>query len=113
MNIEPSQQSICDSVGVEPSPCHSKDKLGIALATIGQLPINGLRHSPENGTCGWYIWCGEVLEEGADFFQALHVSHIAQYLPEVQKYLALPPGHRFLVAAKQEEIWHDPALTDT
>ncbi|WP_443019960.1 immunity protein Imm33 domain-containing protein [Shewanella sp. OMA3-2] len=23
------------------------------------LPINGLRHKAENGTCGWYIWCGE------------------------------------------------------
>jgi hypothetical protein len=113
MNIEPSQKEICDSVGVEPAPCHTEDKLGIALSTLGELPINGLRHNPENGTSGWYIWCGEVLSEDAEFFESLHVSHIAQYLPEVQRYLALPPGHRFLLAPTQEEIWHDPSLTNT
>ncbi|HFQ5177624.1 TPA: hypothetical protein ACGUW8_004307 [Vibrio vulnificus] len=30
-------------------------KLGIALSTVNQTPINGMRVEPENGTNGWYI----------------------------------------------------------
>ena len=111
MSIEPIQNEICSAQGAAPSPSRPGDNLGIALSTIGQLPINGLRHEPAQGTCGWYIWCGEELSQEADFFQSLHVSHIAEYLPTIEKYLALPPGYRFLLAGNQEEVWYDGALT--
>ena len=61
--------------GVEAIPSHDDDKLGIALETIGKTPINGLRHKVENGTCGWYIWCGEEFSQDSDFFKPLHVKH--------------------------------------
>ena len=111
MSTVPSQIEICSAQGVEPSPSHPSDKLGIALSTLGQQPINGLRHEPEGGTCGWYIWCGEDLSQDPEFFQPLHVSHISKYLPQIENYLALPPGYRFLIAGSQEDIWHDSALT--
>ena len=104
------QKEICEKHNVVPFLCQSDDKLGIAIETIGQLPINGLRHSPENGTCGWYIWCGEELGKDTDFFKPLHVSHIENYIPEIKKYLALPPGYRFLVAGDYEDVWYDPNL---
>ncbi|WP_247687167.1 immunity protein Imm33 domain-containing protein [Pseudoalteromonas luteoviolacea] len=53
------QVDICAKFEVEYTPCNSAEKLGIAIETIGKLPINGLRHLAENGTCGWYIWCSE------------------------------------------------------
>ncbi|WP_432444553.1 immunity protein Imm33 domain-containing protein [Rhizobium leguminosarum] len=28
-------------------------------ALRGDLPLNGLRHPPEAGTNGWFIWGGE------------------------------------------------------
>jgi hypothetical protein len=108
-----SQKEICDKYGVTPSPCSDEDKLGIAIETLGQQPINGLRHKSENGTCGWYLWCGETLGEDADFFKSLHISHIGEYLPEIQRYLALPPGYRFLVSGEHVDVWHDPALIGT
>ena len=89
------------------------EKLGIALETIGLLPINALRHNPENGTCGWYIWCGEVMSENSEFFKPLHVSHIKQYLPEVESYLALPPGFRILLTGTHEDVWFDPVILKT
>ena len=106
------QDIICERFGVEPEHSHHDEKLGIALQTLGMLPINGLRQRPENGTCGWYIWCGEQQGREADFYQPLHVSHIRNHLPEVERYLSLPPGYRFLVAGEHEEIWYDSALVD-
>ncbi|EIY6411492.1 hypothetical protein MNF40_004523 [Vibrio parahaemolyticus] len=88
-------------------------KLGIALSTVNQTPINGMRVEPENGTNGWYIWCGEELSTNADFFESLHVEHIVKYLPQVQAYLGLPPGYRFLIDNNgYEDIWYDSSLLE-
>lgn len=104
------QVNICAQFNAEYTPCNSAEKLGIAIETIGKLPINGLRHVAENGTCGWYIWCGEEWSDEPDFFKPLHVSHIDKYLPQIVPYLALPPGHRFLITDGYEDVWQDLAL---
>ena len=102
---------ICQKLGVKPSPPISETKVGIALDTIGKLPINGIRHAPENGTNGWYFWCGETLSSEQDFFSPLHTEHLDKYLPQVIKYLDLPPGYRFLIDdAGYEDIWFDKEL---
>ena len=106
----PCPTEVCMRFSAEPLPCSGEEKLGIAVETIGNLPINGLRHKPENGTCGWYIWCGESMSEDPDFFKPLHVSHVREYLPEIEQYLSLPPGFRFLVAGDYEDVWYDPEI---
>ena len=102
------EQTICEWAGVEPDQPAPGTKLGIALGTIGKNPIHGLRHKAENGTNGWYIWCGEEMGKADDFFVPLHVEHIADYLPEVQEYLELPPGYRFLIDGNDyEDVWFE------
>lgn len=110
MGVLQSQKDICNRFNTAPIPSNSSEKLGLAIETIGKAPINGLRHPPENGTCGWYIWCGEEMRTDTEFFKPLHVSHLKEYLPEVEKYLALPPGYRFLVADDYEDVWYDSEL---
>lgn len=78
----------------------------------GTMPINGLRHPPENGTAGWYIWAGEWSDDG-DFFQPLHIQHLIQDYPSILKYLGLPPGFRFQIDNNgYEDIWEDKSLLD-
>jgi len=110
MAISKEQQAICNKYNVEAISLSGNKKLGIALTTIGLSPINGVRHNIENDTCGWYIWCGEELSEDSDFFKPLHVNHINEYLPTIEKYLALPVGYRFLVAEDCEDVWYDDAI---
>jgi hypothetical protein len=76
------------------------------------MPINGLRHPPEDGTNGWYIWAGLELEELDESFVALHVAHIDEWHPDISKYLALPPGWRFLFAPDYQDVWFDEALLE-
>lgn len=107
------EQSVCEWIGVKPMKLDAGTKIGIALSTIGKQPINGLRHNPENGTNGWYIWCGEKFSWEEDFFSPLHVEHIDEYLPEIKEYLDLPPGYRFLIDDKNyEDVWFDEDLTN-
>lgn len=106
------QRRICQAQNVEPEAPLASDKAGIALETVDQEPLNGLRHRPETGTSGWYIWGGTELSEAPDFFKPLHHHHIDEYCPPALPFLALPPGWRFLLAPGQLDVWFDPALLE-
>jgi hypothetical protein len=108
---KPMGKGVCEKEGVEPVAPAQGSKLGVALSTLGKEPINGLRHNPEKGTNGWYIWCGDSPSEADDFFKPLHIEHIDEYLPIVKKYLELPPGYRFQIDSNNyEDIWFDTEL---
>jgi hypothetical protein len=110
---EPSkaQFEICRKNGVSPDPPNPLSKLGISRTFSSRdFPLNGLRHPAEEGTNGWFLWSGSELSHDPDFFVPLHAMHIKERFPEIEKYLALPPGWRFLVAPGQEDIWFDESL---
>jgi hypothetical protein len=86
--------------------------VGVALATLSRPPLNALRHPANDTTSGWYIWGGEALSRASDFFQPLHVEHLAERSPAILPYLALPAGWRVLIAPGQEDVWYDAQLLD-
>ena len=109
MSQSDSQADICQRFGSTFSPPGEDERLGIAIETLSRVPLNALRHHPENGTCGWYIWGGE-LSDSPNFFQALHVHHLVEHAPTIIPYLGLAPGWRVLLAPGQEDVWYDPSL---
>src|SRR5262245_41886602 len=111
--IERSQIELCKRYAASYEPPHLDSKLGISANFFsGELPLNGLRHPAQAGTCGWYLWAGETLSEADDFFDTLHVRHLIEQRSEVVKYLALPSGWRFLIAEDYEDVWYDATLLD-
>jgi hypothetical protein len=110
MSREHLQLSICAEVDSPVVPPVPESKVGIALGTLNQLPLNALRHPVEGSACGWYIWGGEEMSQNPEFFQPLHVAHLADYCPAIVPYLALAPGWRVLLAPSQREVWYDGAL---
>jgi hypothetical protein len=105
------QQSVCERFGAQPFDAPQNLKAGIASnVREGVVPVHGLRHPPEGDTTGWYIWAGDELSSDPDFFKPVHVEHLKDLRPEVLKYLALPPGWRFLVSGDYEDVWYDPSL---
>jgi len=90
------------------------EKLGASRSLVDDhwtWPVHGLRHAPEGGTSGWYVWSGD-LSEDPDFFLPWHSSHLVARCPQVAHLLALPPGSRFLVGPGHEDVWEDPTLLD-
>jgi len=114
MDFEAQQKEICRKYGVSPFVTSEFLKVGISKNALkGALPINGLRHLPEGGTSGWYIWAGEELSQADDFFLPMHIHHLHHQLPSVIKYLLLPPGWRFLMGhSDYEDVWMDANLLD-
>src|SRR5437867_66841 len=105
------QQSVCEWQGVQPVPPEPGSEVGLAISTLGQTPINALRHPPLGDTNGWYIWCGDHLSDDPGFFAPLHVEHLHEYLPAIVEYLELPPGYRVLMdETNYEDAWFDGSL---
>jgi hypothetical protein len=110
-NLKHLQSELCRRFGVAPVFPAPHLKLGVSVDMLsGKYPLNGLRHPPENGTCGWFLWAGEQLSLAPDFFQPLHVEHLMERCSRVLPYLALPPGWRFLLADGYEDVWQDDSL---
>lgn len=105
------QEAVCRRFGAAFMPTDETYKLGMSDGAMqGDRPLNGLRHPPDSGTSGWFIWGGEQLSEHPEFFKPLHVHHAQELRPEVLPYLALPPGWRFLIDDEHEDVWFDETL---
>ncbi|MGZ8407248.1 MAG: immunity protein Imm33 domain-containing protein [Caulobacteraceae bacterium] len=113
IRLEAEHHKICRKHGAPFLAAPESLKAGIAQNIEAPLwPINGLRHQPEEGTTGWFLWAGEQMEESDDFFKPAHVHHLKDLRPEVLPYLGLAPGWRFLIAPNYEDVWYDPSLLD-
>ncbi len=90
---------------------HQMAGVGRSLSGGGPVewPVHGLRHPPEDGTSGWFIWTGE-LNEDEDFFVPMHPSHLADRVPGLLDELDAPPGSRFLLAPDYRDVWFDSTL---
>lgn len=109
-SAEKTQLDICEKYGSEYVPSKPSEKVGIALNTLREKPLNALRHPRQGDTCGWYIWGGENLSEASDFFQPLHVQHLEAKCPVIIPFLGLAPGWRVLVTSEHEDVWYDESL---
>lgn len=109
--IEDLQKQVCRKFGAQFLSAPDASKVGISLnVRDGVVPINGLRHPPEGDTSGWYIWAGEELSNGTEFFKPLHIEHLDNWCPQIKKYLGLAPGWRFLITNAYEDVWFDESL---
>ena len=100
------QAEVCKRYGV--SPMAPEDRVAIALGTLKDNPIYGVRiECPEDGTVSWFFYCGEYSEED-DFYQVIHTRHLHEELPEVVNYLYLPEGSKFIIDREgYEDVWFE------
>lgn len=109
------QHLICNNYSAKFTPVEMESIVGISENTNGvYMPINGLRHPPKDESSGWYIWSGEHLGQSDDFFKPKHAKHLTARCPQILKFLALPPGYRFLIDVNKDyaDVWYDPTLLD-
>jgi|SRR5215469_8214622 len=102
------QRALCRRFGVTAQLVSGGDMLGVSVGALRpEWPLHGVRTPPVGGTCGWYVWTGEIDKRDADFFAPMHARHLFEKRPEVSAYLGLPPGWRFLIAPRYEDVWFD------
>ncbi|WP_239096097.1 immunity protein Imm33 domain-containing protein [Micromonospora lutea] len=108
------QSDVCRRFAVESTPPCQGTMVGFALSRPRELePLNALRHPIRGNGNGWFVWRGpEIPREDDQFFTALHVEHLDEYAPELEPYLALPPGWGVVLAPDYEDVWYDGTLLD-
>jgi hypothetical protein len=110
-DIERLQRQKCAEYGAEFAAVGAEQMVGVSRSLFsGRWPINGLRHPPEAGTTGWYLWSGTELSDTDDFFAPIHVQHVLDEHSKLAQYLGLAPGWRFLFDDTHEDVWYDPLL---
>jgi hypothetical protein len=110
-DLEGWQRAVCERYGSVFVASPADLKVGISENAKEELvPLNGLRHPPESGTTGWFIWRGEKLSQSPDFFVPPHVAHLEEWCGEALPFLGLSPGWRFLKAGDYVDVWFDKSL---
>jgi hypothetical protein len=110
-DLEAWQRAVCERHGSVFLASPADLKVGISENARQRLvPLNGLRHPPECGTTGWFLWRGEELSQSPDFFVPLHVAHLETWCAEALPFLGLSPGWRFLKAGDHVDVWFDKSL---
>lgn len=110
-SFEQEQKNLCRRFGVVYQPVDFELRFGVSDNFFsGVLPLNGLRHPPEENMSGWYLWASEEFSDADDLFKPMHIFHLIDRSPNLLKYFALPAGWRFLVAGDYEDVWFDASL---
>ncbi len=108
---EGTRQLICSRYGSAFAPPGEREIVGVSRGVAsGVFPLHGLRHPPQDGTSGWYVWVGEMTH-AADFFEPMHHFHLDEMRPDASVLLALEPGWRFLLGENGYlDVWFDSTL---
>jgi hypothetical protein len=109
--LEELQQRICRTYGAEFEPPSPHSKVGIALQTMGRIPIHGVRVPATGAVCGWYIFAGSESSDDPEFYQPLCLDHLEEYCKDALPLLGLPPGWHFLTDGQgYVDVWFDGQL---
>ncbi|ALH96032.1 hypothetical protein [Acinetobacter equi] len=102
------QKLLCEEVGSAYIEVKGDDVVAVAVHTLNQDPIVGIRKPVETEeNVSWYIYGGE-LQEGEDFFETMTVKKLQDIIPEVLPYLALDIGYRFMIDGDDyEDVWKE------
>lgn len=106
-SIKELQHRICEKYDVDFVQPLPGSKLGLAIETLHRMPIHGVRLSPTENTCGWYIYGGEW-SDAPDFYKPLCIDHLEEYCKLALPFLCLPPGWNFITDDKGFiDVWQE------
>ena len=75
------------------------------------LPFTARHFPPAGSRNGWVLWTGAepVAYPG---YVPIATGELLRWLPQVARYLELPPGWSFQIAPHHEDVWEEPELLD-
>ncbi len=102
------QKLLCEEFKSSYIKVSGDDVVAVAVNTLNQEPIVGIRKKPEpEENVAWFIYGGEM-GEGEHFFETMTVRELQDILPEALPYLALAEGFRFMIDREDyEDVWKE------
>lgn len=107
--LRSTMKDLCKAHSAEYSEPSWNQTIGVTENLFsGSQPINGLRMTPGEGLTGWFIYAGTSVPMGDHDYQPICAEHLVERKVSYLKFLALPPGWRFLVDDQgYEDVWFD------
>jgi len=104
----PEQADICKQYQSSIIPYSGDDMIAVALDSIGKQPIYGTRIHPEPGErISWFFHCGKH-SDSVDFYQPIHIQHLKDLIPDIEKYLCLDYGYKIIITPNgHEDVWRE------
>ncbi|MFW1755285.1 immunity protein Imm33 domain-containing protein [Acinetobacter wanghuae] len=102
------QKLLCEEVGSAYVEVSGDDVVAVAVKTLDQDPIVGIRKKPETEeNISWFIYGGEQVSNEDDF-ETMTVRELQDIIPDVLPYLALEQGFRFMIDGDDyEDVWKE------
>lgn len=102
------QKLLCEEFASRYIEVSGDDVVAVAVSSLKQDPIVGLRNQPEGDeNISWFIYGGE-LTEGKDAFETMTVRELQDLAPQLLPYLALDVGFRFMIDGDDyEDVWKE------
>ena len=104
------QKLLCEEVGSAYVEVSGDDVVAVAVNTLEQEPIVGIRKKPESvENVSWFIYGGEQVSN-EEAFETMTVRELQDIMPDVLPYLALEQGFRFMIDGDDyEDVWKEDA----
>lgn len=101
------QKLLCEEFDSAYIKVNADDEVAIAIQTLNQDPIVGIRKKPEVGSkVAWYIYGGELSADDENLFEIVTVTQLLDIFPDALPYLALEEGFRFMIDQDDyEDVW--------
>lgn len=104
------QQETCRRASAPFAPPLPSQMVAVSEGVVeGDRPLAGVRYVAPGHMSGWYLstdrYNGDI-----DTMRVEHLYHITAVRPEIARYIALPPGYRFILwpdAPDADDIWFD------
>ncbi|WMJ74885.1 hypothetical protein RCC89_17205 [Cytophagaceae bacterium ABcell3] len=99
------QNEICSLYKTWMFPCPDHLISGVAKNLDISKTVVGIRHIPQSGASGWFLFNEDNFDQGA-FEPALSY----EIPSELEKFLGLPPGFTFKLSGSDHEAIYEPGL---
>jgi len=105
------QTKICEKYQSAVVPCYENEIIALAVESIGKQPTYGTRIRPKSGEkVAWFFYSGENTQE-TDFFKPVHIHHVKELMPELEKYLCLDFGYKIIIDDRgYEDVWRESEM---
>jgi hypothetical protein len=104
------QKLVCEQYGSAYRAVNDQDVVAIAVKSLTEETIVGIRNLPDSDGIAWFIYGGE-LDDSDEFFQTMTVKELEEVFPEALPFLALETGYRFLIDHDEyEDVWREGEL---
>lgn len=104
------QHEVCDAAGAPFTPPRADQMVAVSDGVYQGDAVQAVRYRAPDHMTGWYLTTARFNGD-VSTLTVEHIHHMTAQRPDLARYLALPPGHRFDTTGGGDDVWFDAGVT--